>query len=55
MENVYELLRDSSSQIRSYFDNISFDEQTFNELNERVDVLNKLKRKYGTNVKGCFG
>ena len=45
LENVYELLRDSSSQIKSYFDDISFDEQTFNELNERVDVLNKLKRK----------
>lgn len=51
LENVYELLRDSSSQIRSYFDNISFDEQTFNELNERVDVLNKLKRKYGPTLK----
>ena len=51
LENVYEMLRDSSSQIRSYFDNISFDEQTFNELNERIVILNKLKRKYGTSIK----
>ena len=51
LENVYEMLRDSSSQIRSYFDNISFDEQTFNELNERIVILNKLKRKYGPSIK----
>ena len=51
LENVYEILRDSSSQIRSYFDNISFDEQTFNELNERIVILNKLKRKYGPSIK----
>lgn len=51
LENVYEILRDSSSQIRSYFDNIFFDEQTFNELNERIVILNKLKRKYGPSIK----
>ncbi len=51
LENVYEILRDTSFQIRNYFDNISFDEQDFNFLNERVDELNKLKRKYGPTLK----
>ena len=51
LEDAYEMLRDSSSQIRNYCENISFDEQTFNELNERIDLLNKLKRKYGPTLK----
>lgn len=50
LENIYELARDVSSQIRSYCDNISTDEEKLIQMQERIDILNKLKRKYGNSL-----
>lgn len=45
--DVIERLRDSGSELREYSQNLDNDEVRLNEIQERLFLLDKLKRKYG--------
>lgn len=43
-------IEDSLRQLKRYIDNISFDRSELDEIEERLDVLFNLKRKYGNTI-----
>ncbi|MDD6214540.1 MAG: DNA repair protein RecN [Firmicutes bacterium] len=44
------VIEDGAHELRSYADDIDFDENTLNEIEERLDLITKLERKYGGSV-----
>lgn len=48
--NAQEILRELSSNLRSYAESMELDEQRLNVVQERIDVLEKIKRKYGNTL-----
>lgn len=40
-------LKDTAGELRNYFENLRVDESRLNEVEERIDLLDKLRRKYG--------
>lgn len=51
LKSIYYELQEISRDISSYKDDIYFDEEERNEIEERIDLIYSLKRKYGNNVK----
>jgi DNA repair protein RecN (Recombination protein N) len=51
-ENIYYEAEDIASDFRSYRDNLSFDPKRLDEINERLALLNKLKKKYVKSTEG---
>jgi len=49
-----ELLKDASSELRSYSENLEFDEARLCEVSERIEVLEKIKRKYGATLEDAM-
>ena len=47
IENAVEILRDVSSRMRDYSERMEVDEQKIYEIQNRIEVLENLKRKYG--------
>lgn len=47
IENAVEILREVSSQMRNYSERMEVDEQKIYEIQNRIEVLENLKRKYG--------
>ncbi|MDD3236891.1 MAG: DNA repair protein RecN [Candidatus Gastranaerophilales bacterium] len=45
--NCQELLKDIAYKLKFYSENQEPDEQKINDIQERIDILDKLKRKYG--------
>lgn len=57
LQNIYKSVEDSyynlesvSSDIREYRDKIDFNPELIGEIEQRIDTINKLKRKYGTTI-----
>ncbi|MDR1771818.1 MAG: DNA repair protein RecN [Hungatella sp.] len=48
------ILSDISREITSYMDDISFDEDEYRQIEERLDVLQNLEAKYGGSIKQIF-
>lgn len=48
--NVLYELEDLSGNIRSYLDNIDFEPYMLNEIQEKLEVINSLRRKYGDTI-----
>lgn len=44
------VIEDGAHELRSYADDIDFDENTLNDIEERLDLITKLERKYGGSV-----
>lgn len=51
LKNIYYELQEISRDISSYKDDVYFDEQERNEIEERLDLIYSLKRKYGNDIK----
>lgn len=51
LKNIYYELQEISRDISSYSKDIYFDEEERNEIEERIDLIYSLKRKYGNNIK----
>ena len=51
LKNIYYELQEISRDISCYKDNIYFDEEERNEIEERLDLIYSLKRKYGNDIK----
>ena len=47
LEDVIANLKETARDLRNYSDNLDCDEETLNQLQLRLEVLSKLKRKYG--------
>jgi DNA repair protein RecN (Recombination protein N) len=50
MEEIVYQLEDIKGELRTYRDNIELDDSEINLLEERIDQINKLKRKYGSSI-----
>lgn len=51
LKNIYYELQELSRDISGYKDDIYFDEEERNYIEERLDLINSLKRKYGNTIK----
>ena len=51
INDSYYALKDASSEILDYAEEVSFDEAEQREVEERMDLIFSLKRKYGNDVK----
>lgn len=43
-------LEDTAHELKEFGDTVEFDEQTLNDIEERLDLITRLKRKYGGSV-----
>lgn len=48
--NIQESLRELSSNLRNYAESMELDEQRLDEVQQRIDILDKIKRKYGNTL-----
>jgi len=48
-------VEDMARHLQSYMDNISFDQARLDEIEARLDFLNRLKRKYGASLEAVIG
>lgn len=44
-------IEEASRAVRDFGQNIEFDEQALNEVEERLDLISRLKRKYGNSIR----
>lgn len=51
LKSIYYELQEISRDISSHKEDVYFDEEERNEIEERIDLIYSLKRKYGNNVK----
>lgn len=49
-----DLLSGFSRSLSDYMDDFSYDEQTFYQISQRLDLINHLKAKYGKNIEEIF-
>lgn len=54
IENALYQLDDMKTVIRNYRDSIEFNDNEINDIEERLDLISKLKRKYGTTIENIF-
>ncbi|SKA82057.1 DNA replication and repair protein RecN [Caloramator quimbayensis] len=54
MEDVYYKLEDIIDVIRDYKDSIEFDSEELERIESRLDLINNLKRKYGSNIESIL-
>lgn len=50
IEDSYYNLESAASDIRDYRDKIDFNPELVEEIEQRIDIINKLKRKYGSTI-----
>jgi len=50
LESAYDQIQDAARFLRNYCDSISDDPQEIDKVEERLDLIYRLKRKYGANV-----
>lgn len=50
LSTVMYSLEDVAHEIKDFGDTIEFDEQALNDVEERLDLISKLKRKYGASI-----
>lgn len=51
LKNIYYELQELSRDMSNYLQEIDFNEDERNEVEERLDLINSLRRKYGNNIK----
>ncbi len=52
-EAVYSI-EDASGELKSFADTVDFDEKALDETEERLDLISKLKRKYGSTIEAVL-
>ena len=50
LKNCFYEIEEASRDLNSFSDDVCFDEKEQNEIEERLDLINSLKRKYGNNI-----
>lgn len=54
IENALYPLEDIKNDLRLYRDEIEFNDKEIESIEERLDLINKLKRKYGSTIEAIF-
>lgn len=54
LEGIQFQLEDLSREIRQYYENIEFQPEDLNQLNQRIALINDMKRKYGPSIEDVF-
>lgn len=54
IENSFVTLQEAALQLRDYGKNLSYDSDRLAVIDERLELLNRLKRKYGGSLEGVF-
>ena len=54
LENIENLLNDFNRDLSGYMDTLSFDEQDFKETEDRLDLVNRMKAKYGSSIEAVL-
>lgn len=54
LEDIYYKLGDIIGSIREYIEHTEFDPNELDEIENRLDTINKLKRKYGNTIKSIL-
>lgn len=47
-------VQDSAAELRDFFERTEFDEERLDQINERLDLIKRLERKYGHTIKDCL-
>ena len=50
IENISDMLNDLGMELQDYADNVETNEEELHRLEERLDLIQKMKRKYGANI-----
>ncbi|MCC8159763.1 MAG: DNA repair protein RecN [Oscillospiraceae bacterium] len=50
LSTIMYTLEDTAHELKEFGDSVEFDEQTLNDIEERLDLISKLKRKYGGSI-----
>ena len=54
LSTVMYQIEDTAHEIKEFGDGVEFDEQTLNDIEERLDLISRLKRKYGGSVEAIL-
>ena len=54
LENIESLLNDFNRDLSAYMGTLTFDEQDFRDTEERLDLVNRLKIKYGGSIENIL-
>ena len=54
VQSAFYAMEDSATQLRAYAAQIAFDAVRMEEIEARLDLLNRLKRKYGTTIEAIL-
>ncbi len=54
LQEIDGLVNDFNREISSYLDDLTFDDETFFETEQRLDLINGLKAKYGRQIEGIL-
>ena len=54
IENIYYLIEDVVEELRNEDSSIEFDEENLNYIEDRINIINNMKRKYGKSIKDIY-
>lgn len=54
LNELYYLLQDKIGELKIAFNSLSFDEDSFNSIQDRLFLINRLKKKYGKSIDAIF-
>jgi DNA repair protein RecN (Recombination protein N) len=54
LQEIEVLVNDFNRELSSYLDELTFDEESFYEVEKRLDLVNGLKAKYGQSIEGIL-
>lgn len=54
LSGVMYSLEDVAHEVKEFGDSVEFDEQALNDVEERLDLISKLKRKYGAEIESIL-
>lgn len=54
LNDLYFQVSDKVAELKSIYQNLNYDEDSFNYIQERLFTINRLKKKYGKNIEAIF-
>lgn len=52
--DIQYIIEDCVHELKAFADGVEYDEQTLNDIEERLDIITKLERKYGGNTEAAL-
>lgn len=54
LSGIMYTMEDTAHEIKEFGDGVEYDEQELNDIEERLDLISRLKRKYGGSIENVF-